>query len=532
MISKSVRDSEMNKRNRLSGLMNRNMIILYLILLAAFLVRIIGLDWNLPHSMFALYELDEYYTVKIALRMLRERNFNPGSFMWPSLYFYIQAFAYGNYCFWALLMGFLQSLNDLTIREVYLVGRMTTVLFGVGNVLLVYLIGKRMYSKKVGLIASLFLSFSLLHVKYSRLIRPDIPMAFFITLSFFFIYLVYERGKTKDYLLATIFAGFSIATKYTGVILIVPIFLAHLFRGLKEKRSLFYIFFNKKVLIVLLFIAVGFFIAFPYGFLQFPHLLHTIRGWLRGLNKITASQPGEINSWVYYITHSLNHNLGYPLAVFSLIAVIYGILTHRKKDILLLSFPLLYYFIMGSFTRHGDRYILPIFPFLSVIAAMFLVKMISRIPFSQNKRNFALAIVAFFLILLPGIKVIRYVKIMTQKGTRIEAKEWIKENIPQGKRIAYEYYFPYFSGYKMKNMYTVGVRSFNWYKDKFDYIIVNSARYDRYFKTSLKQYQGIRHNYEEIEAKCELVKQFDPSPFSPYNPNPLIKIYRIKYEQP
>ncbi|GAH97300.1 unnamed protein product, partial [marine sediment metagenome] len=39
-------------------------------------------------------------------------------------------------------------------------------------------------------------------------------------------------------------------------------------------------------------------------------------------------------------------------------------------------------------------------------------------------------------------------------------------------------------------------------------------------------------NYEEIETMCELVKQFDPSPFSWANPNPVVKIYRIKYEYP
>lgn len=518
----------MNKMNRLSVLMNKNMLILYLILLVALLVRIIGLDWNLPHAMFAPYELDEYYTVKMALRMLRERNFDPGSFMWPSLYFYIQAFVYGNYCFWMLLTGFLQSLNDLTIREVYLVGRMTTVFFGVGNVLLVYLIGKRMYSRKVGLVASFFLSFSLLHVRYSRLIRPDIPMTFFVTLSFFFIYLIYERGKTKDYLLATIFTAFSVATKYTGVLLIVPIFLAHLFRGLKEKKKLFSIFFNRKVLFVLLLVVAGFFIATPYGLVRYRYLFVTIGGWLRGLNKITANQPGEVNSWIYYITHSLNHSLGYALAIFSLIAVIYGIFTHRKKDVLLLSFPLLYYFIMGSFSRHGDRYFIPMVPFLTIIAAVFLVKIVSRIPFSRNRRNFTLIIATFIFIFLPGIKVIDYVQLMTQKGTRIEAKEWIEENIPRGKRMAYEFYFPYFSGYKMENIYTIGVHPFEWYKNKFDYIIVNSGRYDRYFRTDLQQYQGVRRNYEDIETKGELVKQFDPSPFSPNNPNPVVKVYKVK----
>ena len=305
--------------------------------------------------------------------------------------------------------------------------------------------------------------------------------------------------------------------------------MAHLFHGLKEKKKLFSIFFNKKVLLVIIFITVGFFVAFPYALVQYRYLFVTIRGWLEGLNKVTANQPGDVNSWVYYITHSLNHSLGYPLAIFSLIGTIYAVVTHRKKEILLVSFPLLYYFIIGSFSRHGDRYILPIVPFLTIIAAMFMVKIISRIFFSENKRSLILAIIAFVFILLPGIKVIGYVELMTQKGTRIEARDWIKENIPQGKRIAYEYYFPHFSGYRMENIYVIGAHSFGWYENKFDYIIINSGRYGRYFKTSLKQYQGIRRNYEEIEAKGELVKQFDPPSFSPGNPNPVVKIYRIRH---
>lgn len=509
--------------------LNKYTIILYSLLVGAFLVRTIGLDWNLPHSMFAPNEFDEYYTVKIALRMLNQRNFDPGSFMWPSLYFYVQAFAYGSYYFWMFLIGSLQSLNDLSIREVYLVGRMTTVLFGVGNVFLVYLIGKRMYSEKVGLIAALFLSFSLLHVRYSRVIRPDIPMAFFVTLSFLFTYLIYKRGKTKDYILAAIFIGFSVATKYTGVILIVTIFLAHLFHNMEKRKRLVKVFLDKRLFLVFIFMVLGFFLATPYGLVQFSKLSRTVLGWSSGgLSTVTASQPGEVSSWLYYITHSLQHSLGYPLAIFSLMAIVYGILAHRKKDILLLSFPLSYYFIMGSFGRHGDRYILPIVPFLTIIAAMFLVTVISRIRLLQTKRSLALAIVAFILILVPGIKVIRYVQLMTRKGTRIEAKDWIKENIPQGERIAYEFFFPYFWGYKMENIYIVGVHPFEWYEDRFDYIVVNSARYDRYFKTDLKEYQGIRRNYEEIEAKSELAKQFDPPAFSPNNPNPTIKIYRIK----
>ncbi len=522
----------MNKGTRLSLLFNKNMLLLYLILLAAFLVRFMALDWYLPYT----YELDEYYTVRKSLGILRYSSFDTGSFMWPSLYFYVQAAGYGLYYLWCLLATSVQSLGDLTQIEIFLVGRFTTVLYGVGTVLVVYSIGERMYSKKVGLLSSLFLAFTLLHVRYSRLIRPDVPMTFFITLSFLCIYLIYEKGKIRDYILATLFTGFSIATKYTGVILVVPIFLAHLFRGLKEKRSLLSIFFNKRVFLILIFIAVGFFIANPYGILRFPHLLRTIRGWLEGLNKISANNQGEISSWLYYIIGPLNDGMGQPLGIFSLAAVVYAVFRHRKKDILLISFPLAYYLIMGSFLRHFDRYILPVVPFLVIAAAVFLVEIASKLSRSKRRQNFVVVGLALAIILFPGMRVVRYVHLMTQQGTGLQAKEWIEKNIPRGKKIVHETYSAPLSGYITYGGDAgskVGYHSLAQYKEaRFDYIIMNNFSYDRYLNTRLERFQSIKRNYEEIEAKCELVKQFDPPPFSPANPNPVIKIYRIKYGEP
>ncbi len=521
----------MSKRSYLSALMNKNMIILYLILLAAFLVRIIGLGWYLPYT----YELDEYYTIRKSLAILEHGSLDIGSFLWPSLYIYIQTVSYGLYYLWRVLAGSIQSLSELTRTPIFLVGRFTTALYGLGTVLVVYFIGERMYSKKVGLLSSLFLAFTLLHIRYSRLIRPDVPMAFFISLSFLFIYLIYDTGKIRYYVLATIFAGFSIATKYTGAVLILPILLAHLFRGVEKKKTLAGIFFDKRILIALIFLAIGFFIVFPYALLRFPSLLGAIRSWLRGLNRVTGNNQGEISSWIYYVTQSLNYGMGQPLAVFSLVAVGYALFRNRKKDFLLVVFPLVYYLIMGMFVRHFDRYILPVVPFLVIAAAMFLVEMTSKIFSSKVIGRVVTIVLALAIISFPAIRVIRYVSLMTQKGTGLQAKEWIEENIPLDKRIVYETYSPPLSGYVeyIGNVgFSAGYHSLTLYKEaKFDYIVINNFSYDRYLNTRLRRFEYIKRNYEEIEAKCELVKQFDPPLFSPANPNPVIKIYRIRYDE-
>jgi len=169
---------------------------------------------------------------------------------------------------------------------------------------------------------------------------------------------------------------------------------------------------------------------------------------------------------------------------------------------------------------------------LVIAAAMFLVEVASKISHLKARQNLAIIGLTQAVILFPAVRVIRYVNLMTQQGTGLQAKEWIEENIPRGKRVIYETYSPPLSGYVGPDVVRVGLHSLDYYREeKVDYIIINNFSSDRYLNTRLKRFERIKRNYQEIEARCELVRQFDPPPFSPANPNPVIKIYRIRYEK-
>ena len=510
-------------------------IVLLLILAVALLVRVIGLGWYLPYT----YQMDELKVVRHARYFLEAGNLVPRNFVFPTLYMYFLTFAYGAYYLFGHLMGFFQSLSEVigNMGRIMLVGRFVTALFGVGTVLLVYLIGRKMYSERVGLLSSLFLCFTFLHVTRSRLVRPDVPMTFFVVLSFLFIYLVYENGKMRDYLLAAFFAGLAVATKYPAAALVIPLFLAHLFHSWKRKRRSISILLDKKIYLAFICMALGFFIGCPYALPRFPALLQALKG---GAALANAPKPvvGEGNSWLYYLTHALNHGMGLLLEIFSLVGIAYGALRHWKKNLLLASFPLAFFFYTGSYQRHYDRYIIPVLPFLVIFAAMFSVRIASWIGRPKQRENLVTAGLVSVLILLPGIKVTQYTYLMTQEGTGIQAKEWIGKNIPAGSKIAKGQYSPPVSArrYRLKHIVTAGDKSLSYYvNNRFDYIIISSFRYSRYFRTGLERYQYQRNNYEEIQQNCELVKEFRAAQLYPYNrgnPNPVIKVYRIDYEYP
>lgn len=529
---------------------------LYLILAFTLLVRVLGLSRDLPYSQY----YDEYHTVGRALNLvtpdgarilLQEPDVEPvvqsfferGAYFYPHrwagyppLSIYIQAFAYKVYYGFGRLLGWFRSINDLTTTELFLIGRFVTALLGTGTVLVVYLIGTRMYSRKIGLISALFLGFSFLHIFTSRIIKPDVVMVFFGSLSFLFAYLIYERGKTVDYILAVIFLALSVATKYTTVFLILPILLAHILGSLNRGRKASAIVLNKRLLIFLICIVGGFFLLRSYGILNLK-ILEFLKAAYSNLRRGEPGRPGlgEVNSWLFYLRTSLSGGMGWPLALCSLAGVAYGIWRHKKKDILLLCFPFVFFAFIGSLTYHADHYILPILPFLVILAARFLVEVTSRIVQWKRAQNFIIASFASGVLLIPGIGITRYLQIMSQEETRIEAKRWIEENIPSGSGIALEHYCPPLSSqkYHLYQPVSLGMTGFDWYRERgFDYIITSSHMSDRYLNTQAESLFSRKRNYEDIIENCELIKEFSPRWFFPYNPDSVIKIYALDYEHP
>lgn len=65
--------------------------------------------------------------------------------------------------------------------------RLPSVFFGVATVWLTYLLGKELFNRKAGLLASIFLAIAPLHVYYSQESRMYVFAAFSVTLSFYFL---------------------------------------------------------------------------------------------------------------------------------------------------------------------------------------------------------------------------------------------------------------------------------------------------------------------------------------------------------
>lgn len=70
--------------------------------------------------------------------------------------------------------------------EVYLVGRALSALMDLGCILFIFLIGRRLYNTRVGLLGAFFLSVSVLSIQNSHFFTVDASTTFFVTLALYF----------------------------------------------------------------------------------------------------------------------------------------------------------------------------------------------------------------------------------------------------------------------------------------------------------------------------------------------------------
>lgn len=193
----------------------------------ALALRCRALEWGLPY----VEHPDEPAVLETAVRMVQEGDANPGKFLYPSLHYYMLAAVVRAHAARGVARGLYASIGDLpaktylytTAPELYVWGRALTAVLGALTVPLLYLLGRRMFDWRVGLLAALALALSAYHVQHSHFITTDVPTGVWVTLLLLGAWSVATTGHWRAYLLAGVATGLAAGTKYNaGVIGLAP----------------------------------------------------------------------------------------------------------------------------------------------------------------------------------------------------------------------------------------------------------------------------------------------------------------------
>ena len=519
---------------------DRNFQVLLGITFLGFLVRVWGIDWGLPEV------FEEATPMRKAWGFWGWENgtfdLNPHFFNYPAFYFYIQFFVQILYYLFGLLTGLYSSLADFRIHfeqdpsTIVILSRFTTTVFGTITLIVAFVLGKRMWGERVGLLAAFFLAFNTLHVIYSKRISVDVPLTFLILCGFVYILMIYERSRRRDYLLAGLFTGLATATKYTGAFLLIPLIVAHFLSEEKHKKRIIHYIFDGKIVIGVFLAGLFFFIVSPFCLLDFNSFWEDFSFERAHMSVGHFGSEGVGFSWFDYLVTSFRRSMGLPLQFLALFGVLYALYRHERRDLLFLCFPLLYFLVVGSWSMRTDRYLLPMIPFLLILAARFLYDVIQSIRLKQSVKEILFITGAVLLIVHPGIQIASLQSQYTRPDTRTLAKSWIEENVPQQSLIALEQYGPVLDTerygsveiplYSVEPEYTVPFYDLRWF-DTFDYIVVSSLVYDRYMRQPEK-YEVQNAFYRDLENQFKLVQRFDETTGT----GPTIKIYKNTQEKP
>jgi len=105
-------------------------------------------------------------------------------------------------------------------------------LLGVGSLLVVFLIGRRLFGSWVGLGATFMLAVAPWHLRLSAVFKPDIMLVLTATLAVYAMLRARDRASLGGYAIAGALLGASTASKWNGAALVVPLLVTIALGGL------------------------------------------------------------------------------------------------------------------------------------------------------------------------------------------------------------------------------------------------------------------------------------------------------------
>jgi 4-amino-4-deoxy-L-arabinose transferase-like glycosyltransferase len=404
-----------------------------LILALALFTRVLGVGQGLPY----IYNADEAVIVNHSLAF-GTGDLNPHYFTWPSLYMYVIAIIEGGVYTFGKLAGLFASTDDFirlffnNITFFYLPGRLINVLLGVTSVIIVYKLGRRIYNKRIGLVAAAILSVNSLHINYSQQIKTHVPAALLVTLTLWFAHSIYiQKGSWHSYILAGVMAGLSTSTIYHAGLVILSIIIAHIFAWIKNRDSSRIYLFSPWLFAGIAAAFITFIMGTPFALLDWRTFLGDIRA--------TGASFASGGQWEFGILHpflSLIDSFGWPIGIFTIAGLFYALFRHRAIDLILVSQPIFVGLLLMCFRMKQSHHMLIAYPALSILAALFLTGFVNLVLKTPRLQVVALTIITIAALYPPTIASLQEGQSKTLIDTRTLAKEWIEKNIPSKSVIA------------------------------------------------------------------------------------------------
>ncbi len=290
----------------------------------------------------------------IILRLIFFNRFN--GIWWDSaVYIGMAKSMFGTFGFWEFLrpigLPFIFGIFWKLGLDVVLFGRIFEVFCNLGIIYLVYLIGKKIFDKKVALIASFVLAFNALFFFLGFRLYSSIPATFFILFAY---YLILKRGFINS-VLAGFLAGFAMLIRYPVAVLLVPLSLKLGWDVIKRRTKSIRRFFGFNLTA---FAMLGVYLY--YNYIKFGDAFISLKA---GLSSISTNHGVPIlitqYDWFYIVFLFLFFNF---LLVFFVSGLYHFFKKMNEKKLFFVLIPMLIFggFLQLFVSMREERYTTPI----------------------------------------------------------------------------------------------------------------------------------------------------------------------------
>src|SRR5262245_41663299 len=337
-----------------------------LALTAGLVLRVWGLQFGFPHP-FA--RTDEEVIVDVALGVLRDPN--PHFFDWPTLFMYVTGAAY--WTLFALERTLGGPIRHAAVAKssflttLHLTARVLSAAAGTLTIAAVYAAARELFSTRVAVVAAAFLAVAFLHVRDSHFGVTDVPATLLVVRAFWAAARLATSGTTTRRVVAAGFlCGLATATKYNAalVLLLAVYAIATSPSGTGRQSILSAV---RSIAILVTAAALTFIVATPYSILDHRSFVDDV---MNVRSHLSRGHVVVARCWTYHTLFILRYGLVYPMLIAAIGGFASLLVRRRRELILLLTFLVSYYVVLGSGRTVFARYMMPIVPFICIGAAV------------------------------------------------------------------------------------------------------------------------------------------------------------------
>lgn len=382
------------------------------------------------------------------------------------------------------------SLTGIPLTDVIL-ARQVTLLVSLSGLIMTALAARQLAGWKGALTATALLAGAPLIVQTANFFITDVWLYTGVAASLWLCLRQVSCSTWLNSILLAVVWGIAIGSKLSGLFLLPMIVLAFLLSDRRQRWHRFTLVIGLATGVALLgqptMLLKGL-QAYLYEGQLVTHL-NVAAGVIR---PVYSLQFANTPPWIYYLVPVLWWSAGPVLllagcggAAWAIYRIVSRFRTLKGDRVLssllliLVALGSLYFFSAGQYAKYA-RYALPLLPPLALLASWSVCALVERFP-----RPLASASLTAFIAasLVPGLM---FAPIHRQQDTRLQAAEWIGENIPAGSVICHEPDI----GYAVPPIGLGG---------------------PAYSLTADKQYQGVLLDWGELYYSSDYLRRIEPT---------------------